>query len=370
MSTTTSNMGLTLPTVGVEPGPDWASELNSSLSTVDSHNHSPGQGVPITPDGLSISSDLSFLSNNALSLRSMRFTPQLSPLALGSDLGCLYEAGVDLYYNDGNGNQIRLTQSGSIAGASGNITNLTSPASVTYVSGTPAFVFQSDTSTAANLDAGALTIRKLTASSPGIKLTAPSGLSGSYSLTLPAAPPASRSPLQMDSSGNVSTGGDLAVGFAGVVIPESLTAPSTAILPYGLQPGGSTFAKLVAQTLNTIGIADNVGATIRQIVVSANPSTAGLMIVRGNISWSGTAWVIDQGEGFSVSEPSTHVCRITFTAPFTDPPAITTTGIGQVAIINTYPLSTINTVDLQTINFGTGVPNYGPFSFICIGQRG
>src|SRR5271165_1505536 len=112
------NMNLPIPTVGVDPGPDWASNLNSSLTLVDQHDHTPGHGVQITPTGLNINSDLSFAGNNATGLRSTRFAVQsvLIP-AVSPDLGELYVSGVDLYYNDVAGNQVRVTQSGGIAGS-------------------------------------------------------------------------------------------------------------------------------------------------------------------------------------------------------------------------------------------------------------
>src|SRR4051812_17947618 len=118
-STTSPNMNLLIPTVGSEPGPEYAQDVNDSLTLIDQHDHTPGHGVQINPDGMDISSDLTFNNHNLTNARSIRFSPQGSPLALAADLGCIYESGVDLYYNDGNGNQVRLTQSGSVAGTSG-----------------------------------------------------------------------------------------------------------------------------------------------------------------------------------------------------------------------------------------------------------
>lgn len=46
MPTTTPNMGLTVPDVG-EAGPDWSEQINEDLSTLDSHDHSSGNGAPI-----------------------------------------------------------------------------------------------------------------------------------------------------------------------------------------------------------------------------------------------------------------------------------------------------------------------------------
>lgn len=195
-------MNLVVPTVGVDPGPDWATNLNSSLTLIDQHNHSSGSGVPITPAGLSISSDLTFLSNNATNLRSVRLQPQASPLAQPADLGCLYEVGVDLYYNDGSGNQVRLTQSGSVAGVSGSISNLTAPASASYVSGNQTFVWQSAANTPANMDFGFAIFRNNVANSKGLSLFPPNAMTSDYSLILPNLPSVTNI-MTLDPSGNM-----------------------------------------------------------------------------------------------------------------------------------------------------------------------
>jgi hypothetical protein len=121
--TTTPNMSLILPDVSVTAGPMWATMLNTAYSVIDSHDHSTGQGVKITPSGLNISSDLSFVQNNATNLRTARlfnnttFTPGIN------DLTALYAVSNELFYRDGAGNVIQVTAAGSL-NVSGNITNI------------------------------------------------------------------------------------------------------------------------------------------------------------------------------------------------------------------------------------------------------
>lgn len=209
MATTISpNMGLVVPTVGVEIGPDWATDLNASLDIIDGHNHSAGQGVQVTPDGLNINSDLSFIGNNAISLRSTRFSPESSPISGVSDLNALSVSGVDLYYRDGSGNSIRMTQGGSIVGTSGSITGLVSPASATYIPGTQTFVWQSAAVTPANMDFASAIFRNLSASSKGLTLSPPNAMASDYTLTLPALP-ASTSIITVTSSGTMAAGGNV-----------------------------------------------------------------------------------------------------------------------------------------------------------------
>lgn len=202
MSTTSPNMNLIISTVNVDSGLQWETNLNSSLSIIDGHNHTAGSGAPIPVSGLDISSDLPININNVTLVRSVRFSPQSSAISLPADLGCIYEAGVDLYYNDGNGNQVRLTQGGAVAGSTGTITGLPSgTASASYAAGK--FTFQSATNTSAVIDAGSYIMRNNTASSFGLTINPPNAMGANYSLTMPALP-ASQKIMTLDASGNIS----------------------------------------------------------------------------------------------------------------------------------------------------------------------
>lgn len=217
--TISSNMNLIIPAVGVTDWLDAAPDLNSSLNLIDQHNHASGNGVAVSPPGLNINEDLPFQNSNATDLRSTRFISQGSPISDPEDLGCLYVSGVDLYYNDENGNQIRMTASGGVAGTPGSIGNLTPPASVTYVSATPAFVFQSDANTSADLDAGSVTIRENVANAKGITLSSPTSLAADYTITFPGALPASNKIVRIDNSGNLSA--SLGVDGSTIVISSN-----------------------------------------------------------------------------------------------------------------------------------------------------
>ena len=125
MTTTTSNMGLVLPDVGVTSGTQWASLLNAAQQVIDSHDHSTGKGVKITPSGMNISSDLSFGSNNATTLRSVRFNNQSSFTPTANDLACFYVLNNEIYYRDGVGNTIQITSAGSLNTAGFSLSSLT-----------------------------------------------------------------------------------------------------------------------------------------------------------------------------------------------------------------------------------------------------
>lgn len=205
MAFTTSStfMLLPVPQVGVDPGPQYATDVNSCLTIIDQHNHLPGAGVPIVSAALNINADVQFNVNNAIGLRATRFQPQTATIpATGVDVGELFVAGVDLYYNDASGNQIRLTQSGGVAGTPGSIANLIAPASVTYVPLTGTYVFQSAANTAGNIDAAAITLRNMTTNGKGVTLQPINALGADYSITLPALPSV-QSIVTMDALGNM-----------------------------------------------------------------------------------------------------------------------------------------------------------------------
>lgn len=228
-----TNMNLPVPIVGVAPGPEWADDVNGCLSLIDSHDHSPGYGVPITPAGINISSDLSFGGNNATTFRSVRFQPQSATLSLPTDIGCLYEVSDDLYYNDGAGNQVRITQGGNVSGAAGTITGLPSgTASASFAAGV--FTFNASTNTGANMRIASLLLRNNSAGSQVLTLSPPLAMGASYALVLPSVPGATNL-MTLDASGNMA---------AVTNVDNSTLQLSTNVL--SIKDGGVTPQKMAA----------------------------------------------------------------------------------------------------------------------------
>lgn len=340
---TTPNMSLPNPVPGVDSGPDYANNNQACFNILDQHNHSSGSGVQITPAGLNINTDLPFSGNNAIALRSIRLLSQASPLALSTDLGCLYESGVDLYYNDGNGNQIRITQSGSVSGASGTITGLPSgTASASYSSISETFTFQQATNTAANMDAGTLIIRYPgsypTPSGNYIALQAPTSLSSGYALTLPATVPGANSAFVVS-----NTGGSLSylnVDNATLDIASGLVE---------VKPGGITSTQIASQTVEQGNLAVRTVATT---------------VPAGGVAMSASC-----GNFFTTVSTPVNVSNLSVT--------ITTTGRPVMLMIQAAPLvagpPTVSVIEnvssgqFSTINFlraGTA------FSSVVIGANG
>lgn len=357
-----ANIGLPIPIQGVDPGPDYANNVNASLIKIDAHNHTPGNGVAITPSAININSDLNFLANNAINLRSARFSAQGAPLSLPADLGCLYVSGVDLYFNDENGNQVRITQSGGVSGSPGSIANLTSPASATYVAGNSTFVWQSDANTAANMDFGSAILRNITAGSNGITISPPNALAANYTLQLPAALPASTVMLQVNPSGNISATNQID-GAGGPVLTQNA---GNLVVSGGIQASSNFYGMLLGGASASVSVAKSDGTLPYATVVSANPSMQSLKIVRGRMDAAGT---ILAGEGFTCVNVSPGNYDVTFNQTFSDIPVAAVIIYANAGWSATYTASNGSLMQVTTYNpFLPGVAN-GGFSFIAIGQR-
>lgn len=114
MPTNSANpMGIPIPSVSTQPGTQYATDVNQCLGMIAGHTHGPGSGVPIGTAGISIQSDLSFNINNAVAVRTTRFTPTTA--TSGTDIGCVYVRGVDLFYNDLLGNVVPITRNGGLS---------------------------------------------------------------------------------------------------------------------------------------------------------------------------------------------------------------------------------------------------------------
>lgn len=265
---TTPYMSLLLPTVSVTLGTTWAEENNDAFTTVDSHDHTSGKGVQVPTGGININADLDFNSYNAIGLRSTRFDAQVSAIAEVTDIGCLYVAGVDLYYNDGNGNQIQLTAGGalnaaSIGGIGGDYS--TSSASVFYTSASKTFSFWQDTNKSALMDCGTILLRRVdNTSGAAITIKPDTSLVSSYTLTLPIAVPGSQSFVSIDASGNLSYTNSL----VSLTLSGALSAASATI------SGASSF--LGAITLGTPGVTPTAITFDGRVASDVLPTTASL----------------------------------------------------------------------------------------------
>lgn len=204
-------MGFPVSTVGVSSGEDWETNLNAALAVIDAHDHSPGNGVQISPSGLNISSDLSFVGNNVFDLKSVIFEVQGSPLGnAGLYVGCLYVSGNELYYNDvSGGNQVQITLSGAVNATSSGI----SSGSATAAFSGGVLLVKSSSISYANIAVQSVLLSNSGNLSNQLTLKAPT-LSGSYAVALPAIP-GSTSFLTIDTSGNMASTVSTSLGIVG-----------------------------------------------------------------------------------------------------------------------------------------------------------
>lgn len=136
MFTNSANMGMPIPNSLNEPGPQYANDVNQCLNILDGHTHAPGLGVQIGSLGLNLQSDLSFNVVNATNLRSVRFISTTA--SSGTDIGCIYVKGVDLFYNDLNANVVRITNNGGLASTGANISVISTTAIISATGPNPA----------------------------------------------------------------------------------------------------------------------------------------------------------------------------------------------------------------------------------------
>ena len=180
-TSTTTNMALILPTPGERLGPTWASDLNSALTLIDSHDHSAGKGAQIGVDGITINGnfDLNKSGSNYPILNSTyynltRITSQ--PIVNNTLYSYGASTGTDgeLYFRDNAGNQVKITSGGSL-----NIPVSTSAANVFAVKST--FITANyDIGTATGTDAQAVT--HLCNAGTAITITLPTGGSSGVGL--------------------------------------------------------------------------------------------------------------------------------------------------------------------------------------------
>lgn len=287
------NMNLPIPIPGQTSGPQWAQDINASLTLIDQHNHTPGQGVQIPPAGLNINTNLSFSNNSATNLQASVYTPQGS---YSTNYGVHVE-GVDLYYVDGNGNDIKMTAGGTVNATSSGISSGTATAS--FVAGV--LVVNSASNTPANIQAGSYLMGNNLASSKLLTLQPPNAMAANYSVTLPSLP-ASQSFMAVDTSGNMTGYAPVSAGLTGANIAANTISGSNLInntlSDTQIQALGITAASIANATLTTTQIAADTVSSLnmgffRQGSLSgagtySNSSNAFTNIASGTYTMNGT----------------------------------------------------------------------------------
>lgn len=366
----TPNMLLREPIVGVDPGPDFATDINVSLTLIDQHDHTSGKGVAITAAALNINTNLSMNNHFLTNIAGLSLTGQSSTPTNGT----IYQSASGfLYYVDQvSGTNIQITNSSGIAAAGGAIAGLVAPASATYVPISSTFIWQSDVNTPANMDSASLIIRNPgVANSNAATLKIVSALASNYNITLPVPSGGGLKLLQMDSSGNITStlapdgttiiysGSVLSVGtIAGSQISGSIT---TATLP-----AASITGSIAGTQLQSAGNLPGNWTTSNLGLVTTMVGSTALSVVRGSVNSSGAGI---GGEGFTCTPVSTGSYTVAFVTPFADTPSIMiTSNTLTFVVMVTAPTSSGFAVTVYRIDGSVSSPN-GAFSFLAIGRR-
>lgn len=121
---TTFYMNLSLPTPSVTLGPDWASMLNTALTTLDEHDHTTGKGKKIPFTALSITDDLDLVTNRLVNVLSLKLSNLTAALTSSTDFNSLQSVNNNLYYVNGAGIPVQITNGGTIMGTQSIVTSL------------------------------------------------------------------------------------------------------------------------------------------------------------------------------------------------------------------------------------------------------
>lgn len=196
------------PTVSVTAGPAYAQQINTLLASLLAVVESK-----VTPGGFAMSSDLTFRSADGsawygpTNQKYSRFADQSALLPAATYPGALYTYLGELYYNDSAGNQVKVTNGGLVSAAAGNITGAGYGAGgkeVNWDDANLTYRMRSGTATDSFADVSLDDLLLNDGSGNFVRVTA-QAMGADYTLTLPAAVPASNNTMvQMSTGGTLS----------------------------------------------------------------------------------------------------------------------------------------------------------------------
>ena len=104
-------------------------KLNSNVPLVQDHDHTPGKGTPITPAAMSINEDLTINAQKLIDIGGAVLT-NTANTKINLEA---YTDGTDLFFQDGNGNTVKMTTGGLVnVSGSGNISGLSGQAGLAF----------------------------------------------------------------------------------------------------------------------------------------------------------------------------------------------------------------------------------------------
>lgn len=322
----TPNMNLPNPVPGVDPGPDYADNLQSSLNVLDQHNHAPGSGVQITPAGININSTLAFNNNPATGLAYVNITTQGGSVPAPVNYSA-YFSGLEFFVKDGAGNAVQITTGGAVNATSSGISSGTNTAS--FVGST--LVVNANTNTPANIQAASILLGNNIVSSNYVTLSPVNSLGSSYSLVLPLLPAANGTFVQLDTSGNFSAtttvdNSTLEVSSNSLrVKPGGIT--NTQIASFTISGGNIALGTIVGANLVSNIALPGTGVTIggQKAILATESASSPNKVIFGFLASGGGS----SAAGYTQVRNSLGNYTVTFSAGnlFGDTPSVTLTGI-------------------------------------------
>ena len=273
----TTNMGLTTSSVGVTAGPTWATNEQTNLTTLDTHDHTSGKGVQLSPSALNINTDLPFNQNSASELKNVIFD---SSVTAASTNYSLYQSSGNVYWRNGSGTAVQITDGSAVNTSGGSISGMSANAQVLFSSNAYVFKFDSTLSDPgiAKLGCSDITMYKYHASGSAANVTLKflgSGTSGV--LTVP------------DETGTLLS---TATSFAGAIsIATSASDAAITLSPNGsgyvVVGNGSSTGKISSSGLRDLVLATNSGTNSGTITItdgadqdiSLTPNGAGNVVI-------------------------------------------------------------------------------------------
>jgi len=224
---TTANMTLVLPTEG-DSNDIWDTILNTAFGLIDEHDHTTGKGVKVPSAALNINADVSWASggvNYAITDAKAVDFAAVAATSVSSLAGALFVNSSDannLYFRTVSGTNVKITDGTTlnvsiVGGIGGDYSSI--GALLDYDDATDTYRFRQQTSAAvrqyakmANADIKLFEyIAAGGASVPtnAVTLKSPAALGAGYSVTFPAAVPASTNLVTMTSAGALAVDGIL-----------------------------------------------------------------------------------------------------------------------------------------------------------------
>jgi len=326
----TPNMDLVEIIPGVTSGPQYATDIVANFSSIDSHDHTTGAGVKIPVAGMNINGDLPFAGNGATGLGKSQYNSLGAALSGSGNYRSVHVVSGELYYLDGSGNAVAITSSGSVAGSAGNITGLSSPASVTF--STNKYIFKDTANSFAVMESSDVRLFEDSASAITnyVALKSPSSLAATYSLSMPAALPASTEYLAS------SSGGALGFVTANTIAAAVTRATGTTVAAGGVAISSSSGAASTSSTslVDVTNLTVTITTSGRPVSLYLIPNTSGDSFIRVSASGASDA----EGE-FVIIRDATTISTHTLAIEADDSPVF-------ALLRNACPSSAISMVDV------------------------